>query len=122
MKPLWILVANGSRARLFSRDSLTGPLATLATVDFPEGRMKGSDLERDRQGHESSDNSCAATHFEPRTALGKKLLHEFARELSTRLDPHRVQCDFGAESVIFSDSMRMATPINPLRALSLGKP
>lgn len=86
MKKQWILVANGSLARFFSRAGQGEPLVALQTIDFPGGRLKGSDLERDRQGHESSDNSSAAAHFEPHTSTRKKLLHQFARELVERLD------------------------------------
>ncbi|WP_332745803.1 host attachment protein [Hydrogenophaga sp.] len=86
MKKQWILVANGSLARLFSRTDASDPMVPLETIDFPEGRLKGSELERDRQGHESSDNSSAATHFEPHTSTRKKVLHQFARELSERLE------------------------------------
>jgi protein required for attachment to host cells len=86
MKKQWILVANGSMARLFSRTSVGDPLVSLYTIDFPEGRLKGSELERDRQGHENSDNSSAAAHFEPHTSQRRKLLHRFARELAERLE------------------------------------
>lgn len=86
MKKQWILVANGSLARFFSRAGPGDPLVALETIDFPGGRLKGSELERDRQGHESSDNSSAAAHFEPHTSTRKKLLHQFARELAQRLD------------------------------------
>lgn len=85
MKKHWILVANGSLARLFSRTGVGDPLVALETIDFPEGRLKGIDLQRDRQGHESSDNSSAAAHFEPHTSARKKMLHQFARELAERL-------------------------------------
>lgn len=86
MKKQWILVANGSLARFFSRSGQGDPLVPLETIDFPGGRLKGREVERDRQGHESSDNSSAAAHFEPHTGTRKKLLHQFARELAERLD------------------------------------
>ncbi|MDO8888581.1 MAG: host attachment protein [Hydrogenophaga sp.] len=96
MRTQWILVANGSLARFFSRHGTGDPLVPLETIDFPEGRLKGSELERDRHGHESSDNSTAAAHFEPHTGLRKKLLHQFARELAERLEEGLVDREYDA--------------------------
>jgi protein required for attachment to host cells len=86
MTKQWILVANGSLARFFSRSGVGDPLVPLETIDFPEGRLKDSELERDRQGHERSDHSSAAVHFEPHTSTRKKRMHQFARELAARLE------------------------------------
>lgn len=86
MKKHWILVANGSMARLFSCASAGDPLVALETFDFPEGRLKGSELERERHGQGSNDNSSTVVHFEPHTGTRKKLLQQFARELGKRLE------------------------------------
>ena len=96
MSKQWILVANGSLARLFRRSGAGDPLVALETIDFPEGRLKGHELERDRQGHERSDNSSAATHFEPHTSMRRKLMHRFARELAQRLEEGLVDGEYGA--------------------------
>jgi protein required for attachment to host cells len=96
MRKQWILVANGSLARFFSRSSTGDPLQALETIDFPDGRRKLNELERDRQGHESSDNSSAAAHFEPHTTTRKKVLHQFARELAERLEEGLVDGEYDA--------------------------
>lgn len=94
MRKQWILVANGSLARFFSRTGVGDPLVALETIDFPEGRLKDSELERDRQGHERSDNSSAAVHFEPHTSTRKKVMHQFARELAQRLEEGLVDGEY----------------------------
>jgi hypothetical protein len=94
MKKQWILVANGSLALIFSVTSAGDPLVALETIDFPEGRLKAAELERDRQGHESSDNSSAAAHFEPRTSAHQKVRHQFARELAERLEEGLVDSEY----------------------------
>ena len=94
MKKQWILVANGSLARIFSRTSAGDPLRALEAIDFPEGRLKAAELQRDRQGHESSDNSSAAAHFEPRTSAHQKVRHQFARELAERLEEGLVDSEY----------------------------
>lgn len=94
MKKHWILVANGSMARFFSRASVGDPLVALETFDFPEGRLKSSELERERPGHGSSDNSSTVVHFEPHTSTRQKLLHQFARELAKRLEEGAVDGEY----------------------------
>lgn len=86
MKKTWILVANGSLARIFSRTSANAALLPVETIHHPEGRLKGHELERDRHGRGNSDNSTSVTHFEARTSLRNKQRAAFARELAQRLD------------------------------------
>jgi protein required for attachment to host cells len=94
MRMQWILVANGSLARFFSRNGVGDPLVALETIDYPEGRLKDGELERDRQGHERSDNSSAAVHFEPHTSTRRKVMHQFARELAARLEEGLVDGEY----------------------------
>lgn len=105
MRKQWILVANGSLARFFSRTGVFDPLVALETIDFPEGRLKHGEFERDRQGHESSDNSSAAAHFEPHTSTRKKLLHQFARELAKRLEEGVVDGEYETFWLIASNPL-----------------
>lgn len=86
MKKSWILVANGSLARIFSRASANAALLPVETIHHPEGRLKGHALERDRPGRGNSDNSTSVAHFEAHTSLRKKQRAAFARELAQRLD------------------------------------
>lgn len=86
MTKQWILVANGSLARVFSRASEGDPMVAVETFDFPEGRLKSSELERERHGHGSNDHSSAVVHFEPHTSTRKKLLQQFALKLARRLE------------------------------------
>lgn len=94
MKKHWILVANGSMARFFSRASVGDPLVAVETFDFPEGRLKGSEIEHERQGHGSNDHSSAVVHFEPHTSTHKKVLHQFASELAKRLEEGAVDGEY----------------------------
>ncbi|HMW41301.1 MAG TPA: host attachment protein [Plasticicumulans sp.] len=85
MTATWILVADASRARLFSVSKSIGPLQEIGSFDHPGARAKTRDLLADGQcsGNGSGDRECA----EPRR-------HEalnFARELSEHLRLSRVQ-------------------------------
>ena len=86
MKPQWILVANASHARLFSRESPTAPLIPLANIEHPESRLKGIQLADDRPGHEATDNSSGGNRYEPRSDVRRKEHQHFAREIGQRLD------------------------------------
>ena len=86
MKPHWILVANASHARLFSRESPTAPLIPLANMEHPESRLKGSELADDRPGHEATDHSSGGNRYEPRSDVRRKEHQRFAREIAGRLD------------------------------------
>ena len=67
MKVQCIVVANASIARLFRRDLPTDHLAPLATMEHPESRLKGSELDDDRHGR-------------------RKEHQRFAREIAGRLE------------------------------------
>ena len=86
MKPQWILVANASLARLFSRGSPTGHLVPLTTMEHPESRLKGSELADDRPGHEATDHSSGGNRYEPRSDVRRKEHQRFAREIAERLE------------------------------------
>ncbi|HJV59767.1 MAG TPA: host attachment protein [Albitalea sp.] len=85
MKRQWIVVANASHARLFSRESSTDPLQPVATLEHPQSRLKGSELGGDRPGHEATDNSPGGNRFEPRTDARRKEHQHFAQEIAERL-------------------------------------
>lgn len=86
MRKQWILVANGSLARFFSRNGVGDPLMALEAVDSPDGWFKGNEHQRDRLGLRSSDNSSPTAHFEPHSSMRKKGVHNFAHELAQRLE------------------------------------
>ena len=96
MKPQWILAANASLARLFSRDSPTDPLVPLAIMEHPESRLKGSELANDRPGHEATDNNSGGNRYEPRSDVRRKEHQRFAREIARRLDAALVADEFSA--------------------------
>jgi protein required for attachment to host cells len=55
MTATWVLVADSSRAKLFSADKALAPLQEIEHFSHPAGRAKNQDLTSDRQGR-SSDN------------------------------------------------------------------
>jgi protein required for attachment to host cells len=80
----WVLVANGTRARCFERDSENNALRELADFVHPEGRLKRQAIEDDRPGH--AFKGAASTQFEPHTDPHAKELARFADELVAQID------------------------------------
>ncbi|NEX22749.1 host attachment protein [Thiorhodococcus mannitoliphagus] len=48
--PTWILVADNSRARIFTAEKAAGPLTEVSSMAFPEGRLHSGDLISDKGG------------------------------------------------------------------------
>ena len=86
MKRQWIIVANASHARPFSRSLPTDPLIPVTVLEHPESRLKGSALGDERAGHEATDNSRGGNRYEPRSDVRRKEHQRFAHEVSLRLD------------------------------------
>ena len=89
MQRTFVILANASLARLFSRDSANGALVPLATLKHPESRLPGHDLADDRPGHEATDRSIGGNRYEPRSDARRhehtKFAHEIAHVLQARL-------------------------------------
>jgi protein required for attachment to host cells len=105
MQDQWILVANGSVARLFTRAGPADPLVALETIEFPEGRQHAHEADRDRPGHERSDHSSSGARFEPQTSLKHKLHERFAQQLADRLDDGLADGAYGGLWVIASSPL-----------------
>ncbi len=83
--PLWALVANASRARVFAVDQAAGRLDEIADFIHPAARMAGATLGDERGGHSeraTADGGSGGAAFEPRTDRRHKELAAFARQLS----------------------------------------
>lgn len=88
MTATWILVADSSRARIFSANKAHQPLHEIGRFEHPEGRAKARDLLAEQQGNGSGsgDLECAA----PR----RNEALSFARELAEHLRMGRTQGQF----------------------------
>lgn len=80
----WVLVANGSRARLFERDPENGAMRELSGYVHPTSRMKAADLGRDRPGQ--AMKGVAHTQYQPHTPIDERELHAFAQQLAGELE------------------------------------
>lgn len=88
MKPVltWIVIADGTRARVFEN---TGPGKGLTPVDglrFEEEALKTSEIMSDRQGRSFSSVGPGRSAIEPHTDPADYRETEFARKTAAMLD------------------------------------
>lgn len=83
----WIVVGNGARAMVFSRDpgKVSWFLTREAEYEHAESRMKGSDLVSDRPGGVKGHGN-ESTMFTSRTDPKRNAVEHFAHEVAEHLD------------------------------------
>jgi protein required for attachment to host cells len=89
VRKTWVIVADRSRARIFSVNSPRGPLHEIEDLVHPEARAHERDLTSDRPGRASDRHVLNAQH----TARDQQAT-EFAREIAERLEGGRVSGGF----------------------------
>ena len=90
MRKTWVVVADRSRARIFSIEKPRGPLNEIEDLVHPESRAHDRDLTSDRPGRTSGDNHVLGTAHSARDQQA----HEFVREIASRLDSGRNGAQF----------------------------
>lgn len=90
MNAAWILVADSSRARLFTANKALAPLREIETFVHPECRGRTQDLISDRPGRANGHGAQLDTGVEPK----RQEAMVFAKALSTRLKHGRLQGDY----------------------------
>ncbi len=57
MSVAWVVVADASRARIFSAENPSGPLVEIQTLAHPEARLHEGDLVSDKSGRDRNTGS-----------------------------------------------------------------
>jgi protein required for attachment to host cells len=103
MKPTWILVADGSRGRLFEKAHADAPLEPLQAWVHPPSRLRAESLAYDQLGRASK--GAGAVPFAPRTSLKQREHQRFAQELARHLADGVSAGRCGSLVLIASNSM-----------------
>ncbi|MBZ2189637.1 host attachment protein [Alcanivorax sp. JB21] len=93
MDKTWIVVAESSRARIFSALNRVQPPQEIESFAFPESRLKDQDIYSDRPGRtfESANESRSA--MEPPDVRDQQH-HTFARTITEALEKGRIKGKF----------------------------
>ncbi|MEX2118682.1 MAG: host attachment protein [Pirellulales bacterium] len=97
----WILVADGSRARIFSSEAPGSRWKLVNEFDHPPSRAKGVDLETDDRGRQRQSFGVGnRPAMEPTTAPKVVEADRFARELAQALDDAFNRREFDALALV----------------------
>jgi len=86
MSEYWIVVADASRARVFSRNKKFSPLEEVESLVHPESRLRSQDLVTDRPGQKQKARTTGEYEAGEGTDPKEVEAEVFARELAERLD------------------------------------
>ncbi|RMG57081.1 MAG: host attachment protein [Gammaproteobacteria bacterium] len=120
MKKTWILVADSSKARLFTVETASGPLVEVRDFMHPEARMHEKELTTDLPGKHRNDTGVGAHGFEQEVEPKEQEAIRFAHELAAFLDKARNEHGYEQLVVVaapkFLGHLREALPA-PVRNL-----
>ena len=103
MSKTWVVVADNSRARIFSADTPASQLCETETLTHPEARLHQGDLISDRPGRDR--NSGLGTHnMGHETDAKEESAIRFATEVCQRLEQARVNAQFNKLYIIAAPS------------------
>lgn len=88
--PTWILVADNSRARIFSADKAASPLHEVLTLTSPEARLHEGDLVSDREGQDRKP-SVGGHGLSGEHPHKQEIADRFAGQVSEELETARNQ-------------------------------
>ena len=89
MKSIMIVVADSTRARIFTADSTHSPLLEIETMAHPEGRLHDRDVTSDLPGKDTGAGGSGGHAYQGKTDPKKHELAEFAKRLADHLDGAR---------------------------------
>lgn len=99
MERIWIVVADGASATVWSGSNRARPLERVEDIDFPAGRLREQDVYSDRPGrtYESANDSRSA--IEP-PDIRDQQHHELARLVVDVLAKGRAENRFGRLALV----------------------
>ena len=89
MNHMTIIVADSTRARIFTVDSASSPLNEIETMAHPEGRIHEKDLVSDLPGKASGKGGGGDHAFQEKIEPKREEMIEFAKRIADYLDETR---------------------------------
>jgi protein required for attachment to host cells len=87
----WIVVAESSRARIFTMEGALAPLRELEDLSHPEARLPGRELKSDRSARVFRGRGQENHPGEPNVEPKQQEAIQFARQISERLEQARTK-------------------------------
>lgn len=95
MKATWVVVAESSRARIFTMEKIKGPMTEILSFDNPTTRQREKEFVTDLS--KRSSNSQGHRHGRQDIYEYSETKHQadrFARQIADLLDSHRLTGDY----------------------------
>ncbi len=90
MKSIMVVVADSSRARIFTTDSPSSPLNEIETMAHPEGRMHEQNMVSDLPGKDFGQDAGTGGHaYQDETEPKQQEVIDFAKRIADYLDDTR---------------------------------
>jgi protein required for attachment to host cells len=84
----WILIADGTQARVLEHNGPGKGLATVKGLDWSIPPLQSQDIDSDRPGRGHSSGGSARSSMEPKTDPAQHREAEFVRSVAHELDRH----------------------------------
>jgi len=94
MQNTWVLVAESSRAKLYTVNGRLAPITEIEAMVHPESRMHEGDLVSDSAGSDGGSVGQGRHVIDSKNTARDHESLEFARALASRLDSARTNGDF----------------------------
>lgn len=89
MSPVWLIVADSSKARFFSMESRTGPIEETKCIAHTEARLHEQNMTSDSPGRDSGKNVEGTHTYQSKISPKEQENINFAREIAAELDTAR---------------------------------
>ena len=95
MKTQWIVVAHRTEARIYELKGRDAGLKLIKQIDNPEGRLKVSQTEADKQGRTGQSSRVGQSSYSAEEGPKQHSLRKFANEVANVLNKssHLKECD-----------------------------
>ena len=90
----WVVVADGSRARVFSRAKRFSDLQPVEVLEEPNARTRERELISDRPGRSFDSHGSGRHAMGSDSSTKDEILEEFARRIAHRIEAGRTSGDF----------------------------
>lgn len=89
MKLTWLVVADNSKARIFSVDSRTGPIEEIESIVHTQARLHEREMTSDLPGRGNGSNGAGGHTYQDEVSPKEQDNINFAREVANELDVAR---------------------------------
>lgn len=96
----WILVANRSGAKIFSRPSRTKSFSLIKELENPDGRLKNGELVSDQHGRSFAGTGKARHSYSEDRDPSQHLMEKFIKELCATIEKDAYSNNFDGLTVV----------------------